>query len=113
MDGGSYESGITQQDAPWKLPAGRTADRDCLPRLASRLVIAATRPKFRLRRPDCPVRRYGELQARGLDRLAGRSGAGGLAASFREPHPLGAGVDQATANEAESNGATHVPAGDH
>jgi hypothetical protein len=110
---GSYESGITQQNAPWKLPAGCTADRDCLLGLASRLAVAASRPGSWPRWADCPVRRPGELRAWGLDRLAGWSRAEGLAASFGEPHPLGAGVDQAMANEGEGNGSTHVPAGDH
>jgi hypothetical protein len=110
---GSYESGITQQNASWKLPAGCTADRDCLLGLASRLVVAAYRPGFRPRWPAHPVRRPGELWALGLDRLAGWSGAEGLTASFCEPHPLGAGADQAMANEGEGNGSTHVPAGDH
>jgi hypothetical protein len=110
---GSYEPGITQQNASWKLPAGWTADSDCLLGLASCLVIASSRPSFRLRRPDCPIRRPGELRAWRLDRLAGWSGAEGLAASLGEPHPLGAGVDQATANQGQGNGSTHVPAGDH
>jgi hypothetical protein len=110
---GSDEPGITQQNASWKLPAGCTAARDCLLGLASCLVIAASRPGFRLSRPDCPVGRPGGLRAWRLDRLAGWSGAEGLAASLGEPHPLGAGVDQATANKVEGNGSTHVPAGDH
>jgi hypothetical protein len=97
---GSYESGIAQQDAPWELPAGRTANRDHLPGLASRFAVASYRPGSWLRRPDRSVRRYGEPRARGLDRLAGWSGAEGLAASLGKPHPLGAGVDQVTANEA-------------
>ena len=110
---GSYELGITQQNASWKLPAGCTANRDCLLGRASRLVVAAYRPGSRPRWPDRPVRRPGDLRAWWLDRLAGWSGAEGLAASLSKPHPLGAGADQATANEGEGNGSTHVPAGDH
>jgi hypothetical protein len=110
---GCYESGLTQQNAPWKLPAGCTADRDCLLGLASCLVIAASRPGSRLRWPDCPILRPGELRARRLGRLAGWSGGEGLTASVGEPHPLGAGTDQATTNEVEGNGSTHVPAGNH
>jgi|SRR5215218_3693232 hypothetical protein len=110
---GSYESGSTQQNASWKLPAGCRADRDCLLGLTNRLAVAASRPGSRPRWPDRLVRRPGELRVWKLDRLAGWSGAEGLTASFCEPHPLGAGTDQATANEGEGNGSTHVPAGDH
>jgi hypothetical protein len=113
MDDGILRVEIHAAERPVKLPAGCTADRDCLLGLASCLVIAASRPRFRLRQPDCPVRRPGELRAWRLDRLAGWSGAEGLTASLGEPHPLGAGMDQAMASEAEGNGSTHVPAGDH
>lgn len=107
---GSYESGIARQDASWKLPTGWTANRDCRLELEGRFAVAADRSGSR---PGRPVGRSAGFGVRGMDQRVGWRDAQGLAASLGEPHPLGAGMNQATAGEGQGDGSTDRPARDH